>query len=186
MKKRIFSKNDRLLDYKDVYSLKNGTEILKTIQCEDAMARIDQFKNYQQRSVLTHAYYPFLDNSMITISDVQNIIEANDSYVCDLKKDVRPIHGCEECRQECRQEYKCKCDVSPCARPLSSKGQLLTKKKVIPCSNPSSVLYLCKWNNTPCIQPENPFRHCHCTKPKPSCDCHCKCSLCKNAKPLFI
>lgn len=189
-KKRVFATND-ILNYKDVYSLKNGTEILKTIKRDDNLAVLGQFKNYYQLQTLQNAYYPFLDNNIITVDNVQNLCQANDSFVDYSNEDCIKNVDCSPCRKPLPKncEYKKPCEEN-CYKPLSFKGNILKKKQVVPYSSQSSKIYICKWNNDICIKPVNPFYNCHCTKARDKCNCacisSCCCSLCRNAKPLFI
>ena len=192
-KKRVFATNE-ILNYKDVYTLKNGCEILKTIKREDNIAVLGQFKNYYHLQTLTTSYYPFIDNNDFVVGNVHNLCEANDSFV-DFSK--REEQGCRHNKRHtpcgdnkpscCDNKPSC-CDNMPFCdnKPLSFKGHIIKKRQVIPCSSQPSNIYLCKWNNEKCIKPINPFRHCNCSKPSEKCSCRCACSLCKNAKPLFI
>ena len=157
-KKRIFSTNTNV-NYKDVYLLKNGIEILKTVKREDGDAHIGQFDSYGQKQMLNHAYYPFLDNNVYIVGNVQNLCQSSDSYV-----DNRQNKGA-----------------------TLLKGDIIEKKQVVNRSSnlylckwnneclikPQNPFLECDCSNNP---------------PPPSDNCNCAnfCSKCKNAKPLFI
>jgi len=193
-KKRVFSTND-IVNYKDVYVFKNGTEILKTIKREDNIAIIDRFNSYHQLHTLNSAYYPFLDNNVFIEENVTNLYEANGSFIdhSGYKPSCNPCKPCNPnpCNPNpCNPCKPCNpnpCNPNPCDKHLL-KGNILKKKQVIPYSNSSATLHVCKWNNAKCVKPGNPYGWCHCTKPRDECNCssNCGCSLCKNAKPLFI
>jgi hypothetical protein len=155
--RRVFSTNDTF-NYKDVYSLKNGIEILKSVKREDANAVLGRFKDYQQLRIVNNAYYPYLNNNVFEEVNINNLRDAIDSYV-----DFASTNSLE-------------------------KGCIIRKKQVVPYSNQSSRLYLSQWNREKCMIPQNPFAQCSCNiSPNKNCNCsNNTCSLCKNARPLFI
>jgi len=189
LQKRIFATN-HTLDYKDVYSLKNGTEILNAVKRENNHAVLNQYRNYQQLNTLHSAYFPLLDNNIIIVENVTNLYNANESFVdlapssgnhhstsdCTSCKRIPVNPTTKDCWEHCRQSSS-----------LKGRGQLLSKKRAVPYDSAVSTMYLCNWNNCSKTRPENPFSRCHCTKPSNRCHCSThSCSLCKNTKPLFI
>jgi hypothetical protein len=173
MYKRVFTKNDINLNYQDYNKLISGIETLKTIKKEDNLAILKQFKNYQNWQTLSSAYFPFIDNNNVEITDLKNIFQANESFIDN------------DCETNC-QINTCKKEI------LYPYGKIISKKIINP-QFPTDI-YLCRWcNNKPKhIEIDTHIVHEPCNKccKKPDNKCckkpDSKCSLCKNARELFI
>lgn len=207
-KKRVFATNN-IINYNDLYQLKSGCEILKTVKNEDNNAILKQFKNYNQWQILNKAYYTFIDNDAIEVNNVRDLYNSNNSYSnseCENEYyndcnecDNKYYNDCNECDKKCNKSCKCekKCNNNDCNNELYFKGKIIVKK-TIPQQFPSNIL-MCKWCNNSKLRTEDILHHslkknkiheickckCKCLQTKPDVK-YSSCSLCKNAKQLFI
>jgi hypothetical protein len=158
MYKRVFTKNDSNLNYQDYNKLISGIETLKTIKMADNLAVLKQFKNYQNWQTLNSAYFPFIDNNSLQITQLKNIFDANESFI---DKD---------------------CEINTCNKDMLYPYGKIISKKIINPQFPTNI-YLCRWcNNKPnhiettrhlVYEPPN-----NCCK-KPTSKCCCSCKSCK-------
>ena len=163
MYKRVFTKNDINLNYQDYNKLISGIETLKTIKMADNLAVLKQFKNYQNWQTLNSAYFPFIDNNSLKITNLKNIFDANESFI---DKD---------------------CEINTCNKEILYPYGKIVSKKIINPQFPTNI-YLCRWcNNKP--KPLGTTRHtvyeacskkcCKKTNSK-CCSCSCKCCSCSS------
>ena len=201
-KKRVFATNN-IVNYNDLYKIKNGCEVLKTIKNENNHAILKQFKNYKQMQELNKAYFMFIDNDAIEVNNIRDLYNSNNSYSHNECND-----DCSSCKKnkndcnKCNMKYNNECNEcnikcnNECNNELYLKGKILVKK-TIPQQIPSNIL-ICKWcNNNNKIHPDDVLHHslkknkiqnfcnCKCFKTKDNLK-YSNCSLCKNAKQLFI
>ncbi len=133
--KRLFTKNDLNINYKDYIVCKNGSEMLKTIKAEDNNAVLNKFTNYNSWQTMSSAYYANIDINSTDLLYLENIYYANNSFIhpsCSIDKSI------------CENERNI----------LYPYGNVITQKQpnvVFP-----SKLYLCKWfNKNTCNNREN-------------------------------
>lgn len=208
-KKRVFATNN-IINYNDLYQLKTGCEVLKTVKNEDNVAILKQFKNYNQWQILNKAYYAFIDNDTIEVNNVRDLYNSNNSYShndCDndyYENCSEYYNDCNECNKNCDCNKKCKknCECNKkcnnkCNNELYLQGKIVVKK-TIPQQFPSNII-MCKWCNNNKIKSQDILHHnlkknkmydfckckCKCLQAKDDIKCS-SCSLCKNAKQLFI
>lgn len=176
--KRVFTKNDMNINYKDYNTIKSGNEILKAVKAEDNNALLSKFENYNSWQTLSASYFRHLDNNALEISYVKSLYDSDESFI-DEKCD-RPINisGCSSQRNI-----------------LYPYGNIISKKEVTPFF-PSNI-YLCKWCNKNKINQTNLYLYsknknlnelsiCEKNLPLFNCDCKKPNKLSKKYKPLFI
>ena len=206
-KKRVFSTNNTF-NYNDLYKIKNGCEILKTIKSEDNNARLKQFKNYKQLQILNKAYFTFIDNNTIEVNRVRDLYSSNNSYSnnednndcnnehnndcnnCsnDCKRFNKGCNnGCNNCSNNCNKECNnCNKECNNCNRDSKNEcnnNQLYLKGKIITkkdiAQQFSSNIFLCNWcNNNNKLKTEDILHH-SIKKNKIHQFCKCKCKCSK-------
>jgi len=172
MYKRVFTKNDINLNYQDYNKVISGIETLKTIKKADNLAILKQFKNYQNWQTLSSAYFPFIDNNSLQITNLKNIFDANESFI---DKDCLTNLEINTCNKEILYPY----------------GKIVSKKIINP-QFPTNI-YLCRWcNNKPkhiettrhtVYEPYN--KYCKKTNNNNKCCSSCKC-CCKKPSSIFL
>jgi hypothetical protein len=172
--KRVFTKNDLNINYKDYNTIKSGNEILKSIKTEDSNAILSKFMNYNSWQTLSASYFKNFDSNDIEVSYVKSLYDADESFI-DEKCD--PTINKTSCSSE--------------KNTLYPYGNILSKKKIAPYF-PSNI-YLCKWCNKNKINKTNLYLYSKnknlneisiCEEKEPVCSCDCKNT--KKRKPLFI
>lgn len=169
--KRVFSRNNLDINYKDYNTIKSGNEILKAVKYNDNNAILNKFTSYNSLQALSASYFKYLDNNTTEISYVKNLYETNESFI---DTNCIPLITANSCLSE--------------KNILYPYGNIIPKKEISPVF-PSNI-YLCKWcNKTKINKPKIDL----CSKKDstkiticekiPTCDCDCKG---KKYKPLFI
>lgn len=168
--KRVFTRENLNMNYNDYNRCKRGIEILKTIKREDNIARIDQFKGYNEWQTLSNAYFKYINNDEFEESYIKGLYNSSDSY-------INNAHIIQ--------------DKSPCynnKNTLYPYGNIIEKKEFSQFF-PSNIM-MCRWCNNK--KTNNPVIN-DISIGNINYDCCCKkynkneiCKLCKNARPLFI
>lgn len=166
--KRVFTKNDLNINYKDYYTLKSGNEILKAVKIEDNNAILSKFINYNSWQTLSTSYFKNLDSNIVDISYVKSLYNSDESFI----------------DESCRQSIDMNCQLEK--NTLYPYGKIISKKEVTQFF-PSNI-YLCNWcnKNTKPIDLKCLKQTCFkeeyiCDKKPPICKCECK-----KYKKLFI
>jgi hypothetical protein len=135
--KRVFTKNDLDINYHDYNTIKNGSEILKTIKSENKNAILNKFKNFNSWQTISSAYFKYINNDELELTYLKNIYNSNESFTYEL---------CEPIIDLCASEKN----------TLYPYGKIITKRVTNP-SFPSN-LYLCRWCNNKDVLNENDFK----------------------------
>ena len=165
--KRVFTKNNYNVNYKDYNTIKSGSEILKAIKLSDNDAKINQFQNYNSWQTLSSSYYKYYDTNSFNISYIKKLYDSNESFIDEKCESIINNKGC-----------------SSENNILYPYGNIISKKYKTPYF-PSNIL-LCKWCNKRNSNEkyEDLFQ---CQKAKESNICNCEYSKIKiKRKPLFI
>lgn len=167
-KQRVFSQNNTI-HYDDYLKIKQGTECLKTIHAEKTPT-INQFVNYDQFLYLSKAFYKQVNTHKCTNQYVNNLYDANISYIQHNVKSNRDLcnppvlypYGQYTRHQSDHFYFPNKLDMKQfCRKNENCREDIL--------------LNMTYENNKPIIS------NCdNCKSQK------CKTGLCKNAKQLFI
>lgn len=160
--KRVFTKNNSNINYKDYYNVKSGNEILKAVKLEDNNAILSKFINYNSWQTLSTSYFKNLDSNVIDISYVKSLYNSNESFIDETCKQTT-VEGCQLEKNI-----------------LYPYGKIISKKEVTQFF-PSNI-YLCKWcnkNAKPLNLKQTSFNECD--RKQPICSCECK-----KYKNLFI
>jgi len=153
-KKRVFATNN-IVNYNDLYQLKNGCEILKTVKNNDNNAILKQFINYKQWQTLNKAYFTFIDNDAIEVNRVRDLYNSNNSY-SNNDCDNEYYSNCNnDCNNGCNCSKKCN---NECNNELYLRGKIIIKKNIAQ-QFPSNIV-ICKWcNNNNKIKSEDIMHH---------------------------
>lgn len=125
--KRVFTKNELDINYHDYNTVKNGSEILKTIKSENKNAILNKFKNYNSWQTITSAYFKYINNNELDLTYLKNIYNSNESFIDELCKPIT--------HDICILEKN----------TLYPYGKIITKRVTNP-TFPSKI-YLCRWCN---------------------------------------
>jgi len=126
--KRVFTKSDLNMNYKDYNTIKSGNEILKSVKTQDNTAVLSKFINYNSWQTLSASYFKHFGNDYIEVSHVKSLYESDESFI-DEK--CEPLTNTRSCYSE--------------KNTLYPYGNIPSKKKIDPFF-PSNI-YLCKWCN---------------------------------------
>lgn len=159
--KRVFSRDNYNINYKDYYTLKNGNEVLKTLKSEDTNTVINKFTNYNSWQTLSASYFKNLDEP-IEFSYVNFLYNSNESFIDKTFEEL--VINETNCSSE--------------KNVLYPYGKIISKKEAVPFF-PSNI-YLCKWCNKNKNLPvfnlalQNNINKKKYTKNTTTCDCECK------------
>jgi len=173
--KRVFTKNELNINYKDYNNIKNGNEILKAVELEDSNAVLSKFINYNSWQTLSASYFKHLDSNNIEISYVKSLYDSDESFI---DKNCDQLLNTTNCSSE--------------KNTLYPYGNILSKKEIV--SFFPSNIYLCKWCNKNKINDTNLYLYSKnnnlneisiCEKKVLRYCCQCN-NTGKKCKPLFI